>query len=84
MEKSSYFPPKLKSYIGGIINNTNYVSVPYYLILGFVDGAFSSSNVTHCLTHSVRFAGNISELTFHTQLGYSEHKIIKYSTQLAK
>ena len=52
-------------YIGPIQNDTNWLTMPLFLLLGFVDGAFSPSNVTECRINSLRFMYNVSRLAWH-------------------
>ena len=71
-------------YIGPIQNDTNWLTMPFYLILGFVDGAFSPSNITECRINSLRFMYNVSRLAFHAKVNYGVDMIMKYTSQTLK
>ena len=71
-------------YIGPLQNRTNWFSMPFYLVLGFVDGAFGPSNITDCRINSLRLVYNISRLAFHADVGYGVDMIMKYTSQSLK
>jgi len=72
------------TWLGNITNTTNYVSVPYYTILGIFDGAFNATYITECRLNSIRLATNITLLGHSVVVNYGIDNIIKYSTQLVK
>jgi hypothetical protein len=55
-------------WFGGLDNNTNYFSVPYYFSLGFFDGAFNSTYIGDCRLHSIRLGANITLLTWNAKI----------------
>ena len=67
-------------WIGGLHNSTNYISVPYYVALGFFDGAFNATFIKECRLNSIRFATNFTLLVFNAEIKYGIDHIFKYST----
>ena len=69
------------TWVGGLSNTTNYLSVPYYVALGFFDGAFNATFIQECRLHSIRFGANVTLLAWNAQILYGVDHVFKYATQ---